>query len=124
MGSVGRGQPLHWANGADRARRPKADKEGQGAASEVGGRLEGQRGQYRRITIFPKQRLRGGVLTFYVHKLVDDAGFSGRRRLGPGCGLWLADSGAGRLAVAGSLGRRSPAVAVAGAFWCRCGAYG
>ena len=37
----------HRANGADRARRPKADKEGQGAegSSEAEGRLEGQRGQ-------------------------------------------------------------------------------
>ena len=37
--------PPHRANGADRARRPKADKEGQGAegSSEAEGRLEGQR---------------------------------------------------------------------------------
>ena len=35
--------PPHRANGADRARRPKADKEGQGAegSSEAEGRLEG-----------------------------------------------------------------------------------
>ena len=39
--------PPHRANGADRARRPKADKEGQGAegSSEAEGRLEGQREQ-------------------------------------------------------------------------------
>ena len=42
----------------------------------------------------------------------------------PAAWLWLADSGAGRLAVAGSFWRRAPAVAVAGALWCRCGAYG
>ena len=40
----GRSRP-HRANGADRAKRPKADKEGQGAegSSEAGSRLEGQR---------------------------------------------------------------------------------
>ena len=36
----GGAQPPHRANGADRARRPKADKEGQ--SSEAEGRLEGQ----------------------------------------------------------------------------------
>ena len=38
------GAAPHWANGADRARRPKADKEGQGAegTSEAEGRLEAQ----------------------------------------------------------------------------------
>ena len=38
-------RPPHRANGADRARRPKADEEGQGAegTSEGEGRLEGQR---------------------------------------------------------------------------------
>ena len=42
--SSGGAQPPHWANGADRARRPKADEEGQGAegTSEAEGRLEGQ----------------------------------------------------------------------------------
>ena len=31
------------------------------------------------MRFFPKQRLRGGVLTFNVHKLVDTAGFCGGR---------------------------------------------
>ena len=48
-GGVWRGgaAPTHRANGADRVRRPKADKEGQGAegTSEAEGRLEGQRDQ-------------------------------------------------------------------------------
>ena len=56
------------------------------------------------FTLFPKQRLRGGVLTFYVHKLVGVAGFSvaGGRCLAVAGGfggrwpwLWLADSVAG-----------------------------
>ena len=43
----GGAQPPHRANGADRARRPKADEEGQGAegTSEAEGRLEGKRDQ-------------------------------------------------------------------------------
>ena len=58
-----------------------------------------------RLILFPKQRLRGGVLTLYVHKLVGNAGFpgAGRRVLAVAGGfgrrapwLWLAASGAGR----------------------------
>ena len=43
-GSCGVAQPPHRANGADRARRPKADEEGQGAegTSEAEVRLQGQ----------------------------------------------------------------------------------
>ena len=72
--------------------------------------------------LFPKQRLRDGVLTLYVHKLVDPAGFPGAGRLVPGCGWRIRAPVA--VAVAGSFWRRAPAVAVAGALWCRCGAYG
>ena len=36
--------------------------------------------------LFPKQRLRGGVLTFYVHKLADVPGFSVAGRRVPGWG--------------------------------------
>ena len=48
-------QPPHRANGADRARRPKADKEGQGAegSSEAEGRLEGQRCQQDPVPMGP-----------------------------------------------------------------------
>ena len=47
LGGVGGRSPPHQAKGADRARRPKADEEGQGAegSSEAEGRLEGQRDQ-------------------------------------------------------------------------------
>ena len=47
--------PPHRANGADRARRPKADKEGQGAegSSEAEGRLEGQRCQRDPVPMGP-----------------------------------------------------------------------
>ena len=44
--------------------------------------------------MFPKQRLRGGVLTLYVHKLAGSAGFSV-------AGVWF-------LAVAGGFGGRCP----------------
>ena len=70
--------------------------------------------------LFPKQRLRGGVLTFDVHKLVDHAGFPVAGRLVLGCGWQIRSPVA--MAVAGSFSRRSPAVAVAEALWCRCGA--
>ena len=73
-----------------------------------------------RCVSFPKQRLRGGVLTFYVHKLIGSLGFSGCRGRVPG--LWLAVSGAGGrlwLEFSGAV-----VVAVDGAFWCRCDAYG
>ena len=44
--------------------------------------------------LFPKQRLRGGVLTFYVHKLVDVPGFP--------------VAGGRSVAVAGGFGGRWP----------------
>ena len=74
------------------------------------------------VFLFPKQRLRGGVLTFDVHKLVGTPGFPVAGRLGPGCGWRIRSPVA--VAVAGSFWRRAPAVAVAGALWCRCDAYG
>ena len=51
----GGAQPPHRANGADRARRPKADEEGQGAegSSEAEGRLEGQRDQRDPVPMEP-----------------------------------------------------------------------
>ena len=51
----GRRSPSHRANGADRARRPKADEEGQGAegSSEAEGRLEGQRDQRDPVPMEP-----------------------------------------------------------------------
>ena len=47
--------PPYRANAADRARRPKADKEGQGAegSSEAEGRLEGQRDQRDLVPMEP-----------------------------------------------------------------------
>ena len=68
--------------------------------------------------LFPKQRLRGGVLTFDVHKLAGVPGFPGA-----GAWLWLADSGAGRRGCGWEF-LAPGAVAVAGALWCRCDAYG
>ena len=58
QGGVGGAVTPHRANGAERARRPKADKEGQGAegSSEAGGRLEGQRGNLGKNHIEKKQR--------------------------------------------------------------------
>ena len=77
-----------------------------------------------RFIYFPKQRLRGGVLTLNVHKLAVRTGFP----VAGGRSLAVAGGFGGRwpvaVAVAGSFGRRWPAVAVAGALWCRCGSYG
>ena len=60
-----------------------------------------------------------GFLLSIVHKLAGDAGFPGAGRLVLGCGWRIRAPGA--MAVAGSFGRRAPAVAVAEALWCRCG---
>ena len=55
MQGVWGAQPPHRANGADRARRPKADEEGQGAegSSEAEGRLEGKRDQRDPVPMEP-----------------------------------------------------------------------
>ena len=55
LGGVGGRSPPYQANGADRARRPKADEEGQGAegSSEAEGRLEDQRGQRGLVPMGP-----------------------------------------------------------------------
>ena len=54
QGGVG-AQPPHRANGAERARRPKADKEGQDAegSSEDASRLEDKRGQRDLVPMGP-----------------------------------------------------------------------
>ena len=61
--------------------------------------------------IFPKQRLRGGVLTFKVGKWAAVLGFFGAGGLGCGCGwgflvpvvwLWLGCPGAGAVPMAGA----------------------
>ena len=61
--------------------------------------------------LFPKQRLRGGVLTFLVGKWAAVAGFFGAGGWGCGCGwgfvvpvgwLWLGCSGVGAVPMAGA----------------------
>ena len=74
------------------------------------------------LSIFPNSPNNacvGGVLTLYSICWLMCRGLVGAGRLVPGCGwrIWAP----GAVAVAGSCGRRAPAVAVAEALWCRCG---
>ena len=69
-GGCGGAQPPHRANGAaDRARRPNADEEGQGAegSSEAEGRLEGQRDQRDPVPMGQRHPVPMGQILSLIH---------------------------------------------------------